>query len=209
MSDLDKEFSRKSRRIVKRRRDQHALKNVVSLRISDEEMVTLAMASRNSAKSISEIMREAYKWQGPHLDDINRHRIIRQLVGLMVSDIIEATDQRLRDSAVKSALDIQKLKHNVIGFSEETQRRNRELKDFLYKNLYRHYRVVRMQVKAERLISDLFNGYCAEPTILPNTAQFYISKRGLERTVCDYIAGMTDRFAIEEHQKLFNPLEKP
>mgnify|MGYP000035225815 CR=1 FL=1 len=156
-----------------------------------------------------EIMRETYKWQGPNLDDINRHRIIRQLVGLLVTDMIEATDQRLKDSAVKSAVDIQRLKHNVIGFSEETQRRNRELKDFLYKNLYRHYRVVRMQVKAERLISDLFNAYCAEPSILPGSVQPFIAKRGLERTICDHIAGMTDRYAIGEHQKLFNPLEKP
>jgi dGTPase len=115
----------------------------------------------------------------------------------------------LRDSKVNSPTDIQKLKHNVIGYSEEMQRRNRELKDFLYKKLYRHYRVVRMQVKAERIISDLFHAYCAEPAMLPEHVQFFIEKRGLERTICDYIAGMTDRYAIEEHQKLFNPLEKP
>ena len=66
-----------------------------------------------------------------------------------------------------------------------------------------------MQVKAERLISDIFNAYCAEPMMLPDTTQVNIEKRGLERTICDYIAGMTDRYAIEEHQRLFNPLEKP
>src|SRR5512147_1225648 len=126
-----------------------------------------------------EILRETYKWRGPHLDDINRHRIIRQLVGIMVTDMIEATDRRLRDSKVKSALDIQKLKHNVIGYSEEMQRRNRELKDFLYKKLYRHYRVTRMQVKAERLISDIFNLYCHEPMMLPDSTQANIEKRGL------------------------------
>ena len=156
-----------------------------------------------------EILRETYKWQGPNLDDVTRHRMIRQLVGLMVTDMVETTDKRLRDSYVKSALDIQKLNHNVIGYSEDMQRRNRELKDFLYKKLYRHYRVVRMQVKAERIISDLFQAYCSEPLMLPESAQNFIEKRGLERTVCDYIAGMTDRYAIEEHQKLFNPLEKP
>ncbi|HEX9841053.1 MAG TPA: deoxyguanosinetriphosphate triphosphohydrolase, partial [Anaerolineales bacterium] len=156
-----------------------------------------------------EILRETYHWRGPNLDDIERHRMIRQLVGLMVTDMIEATDRRLRESNVKSALDIQKLKHNVIGYSEEMQRRNRELKDFLYKNLYRHNRVVRMQVKAERLTSELFNAYRSEPLMLPRHAQSFIDKRGLERTICDYIAGMTDRFAIGEHQKLFNPLEKP
>jgi dGTPase len=66
-----------------------------------------------------------------------------------------------------------------------------------------------MQVKAERLISDIFNAYRTEPSMLPESVQSLIDKRGLERTICDYIAGMTDRYAIEEHQKLFNPLEKP
>jgi dGTPase len=83
------------------------------------------------------------------------------------------------------------------------------LKDFLYKKLYRHYRVVRMSVKAERQISDLFHDYCAEKAMLPEHVQNTIEKRGLERTICDYIAGMTDRYAIEEHQKLFNPMERP
>ncbi len=156
-----------------------------------------------------EILRQTFKWVGPTLDDLERHRMIRQLVGMMVTDMIEATDNRLKDSAAKSPLDLQKMKTNVIGYSEDVQRQNRELKDFLYKNMYSHYRVVRMAVKAERVISDLFNGYKAEPAILPDTAQNFIDKRGLERTICDYIAGMTDRFAIEEHQKLFNPSEKP
>jgi dGTPase len=156
-----------------------------------------------------EILRETYKWRGPNLDEIERHRMIRQLVGIMVTDMIESTDKRLQESRAKSALDLQRLKHNVIGYSEEMQRRNRELKDFLYKKLYRHYRVARMQVKAERLIADIFNAYRVEPMMLPDTTQTNIDKRGLERTICDYIAGMTDRYAIEEHQRLFNPLEKP
>jgi dGTPase len=156
-----------------------------------------------------EILRETYKWRGPGLDEIERHRMIRQLVGIMVTDMIEATDKRLQESRAKSALDLQRLKHNVIGYSEEMQRRNRELKDFLYKKLYRHYRVARMQVKAERLISDIFNAYRVDPLMLPNTTQTNIDKRGLERTICDYIAGMTDRYAIDEYQRLFNPLEKP
>jgi dGTPase len=122
--------------------------------------------------------------------------------------MVEATDKRLKESKAKSPLDLQKLKSNVIGYSEEMQRRNRELKDFLYKNMYRHYRVVRMSVKAENLITDLFNAYRSEPSMLPTLIQDSINVRGLERTICDYIAGMTDRYAIEEHQKLFNPLER-
>lgn len=159
--------------------------------------------------SLWEILRETYKWQGYTLSEMERHRMIRQLVGLMVTDMLQATDIRLKDSKAKTALDIQKLKYNIIGYSEEMQRRNRELKDLLYKKLYRHYRVVRMQIKAERVISELFHAYQAEPSMLPDHVQFFIEKRGLERTICDYIAGMTDRYAVEEHQKLFNPSEKP
>jgi dGTPase len=159
--------------------------------------------------AIWQILSETYNWRGPILSEMDRHRMIRQMVGIMVTDMVEATDKRLKESKANSALDIQKLNHNVVGFSVEMQRRNRELKDFLYKNMYRHYRVVRMQVKAERLISDLFNAYRAEPLMLPTTAQSGIEQHGLERAICDYIAGMTDRYAIEEHQKLFDQSEKP
>lgn len=156
-----------------------------------------------------EILKETYKWRGPILDDMERHRMIRQLVGLLVTDMIEATHARLQESGAKSPLDIQKMTTNVIGYSDDMRRRNRELKDFLYQKLYRHYRVVRMQVKAERIIANLFEAYCDEPSILPTHVQKMVSVRGLERTVCDYIAGMTDRFAVEEHARLFDPILKP
>jgi dGTPase len=159
--------------------------------------------------SLWEILKETYNWHGPDLDEIERHRMIRQLVGLMVTDMVRATDQRLKESGAKSALDLQKLNYNVIGYSEDMHRRNRELKDFLYQKLYRHYRVVRMQVKAENIIKNLFEAYIDEPAMLPAQYQKIVATRGLQRTVCDYIAGMTDRFAIEEHQRLFDPFFKP
>jgi len=128
---------------------------------------------------------------------------------LMVSDLLETTEERLRASNVRTVDDLQRLPYNVVVYSEETHRRSRQIKDLLYNNLYRHYRVIRMSVKAERIITDLFKAYCKEPSILPVHVQQVIAERGLERTVCDYIAGMTDRFAIEEHQKLFDPLMLP
>lgn len=156
-----------------------------------------------------ETLKETYNWRGPTLDDMERHRMIRQLVGLLITDMVHATDRRIRESAARSPLELQKLNYNVIGYSEDMQRRNRELKDFLYQKLYRHYRVVRMAVKAERIISDLFHAFHEEPTILSNHVQKLIPIRGLERTICDHIAGMTDRYAIEEHQRLFDPFLKP
>jgi dGTPase len=156
-----------------------------------------------------EILKESIGWRDGMLEDLVRHRLIRRLIGMEVSDLIYTAEQRLHESGVRSMEELQRLPSNVIGFSQEMHLRNRQLKDFLYQNLYRHYRVVRMAEKAERIISDLFRAYLDEPTILPNHIQALISERSEERVVCDYIAGMTDRFAVEEHQKLFDPMEKP
>ncbi len=156
-----------------------------------------------------EILVASVGWNTPTLDELTRHRLIRRLIGIEVSDLVHSTDQRLRESNVKSVVDLQRLAYNVIGFSEDTHRRNRQLKDFLYNNLYRHHRVVRMQVKAERIIQDLFDMYRSEPDILPRHVLALVDERGLERTICDYIAGMTDRYAVEEHQKLFDPSNRP
>ena len=139
------------------------------------------------------------------IDDLIRHRIIRRLIGTQVTDLVETTEQRLHESGVRSVEELQRLPYHVVGMSEDAQRRTRELKDFLYANLYRHYRVIRMAVKAEQLISDLFQAYIHESLILPVHVQSLIRTRRLERVACDYIAGMTDRYAIEEHRKMFNP----
>ena len=138
------------------------------------------------------------------LDSLSRHQIIRRLINFEVTDLIQSTDRYLRRSNVKTALDVQKLPFNVAGFSEDMYRRNRELKDFLFSNLYRHYRVVRMAAKSEIIVTELFNIYQANPKTLPTEVQEFIPERGLERTVCDYIAGMTDRFAIDEYKRLFD-----
>jgi dGTPase len=160
-----------------------------------------------------EIVLKSIGWTGGEMntdmDDLSRHRIVRRLIGIEVNDLIHSTDQRLRESGVRSVDELQRLPYNVVSFSEDTRRRNRELKDFLYNNLYRHFRVMRMAVKAERIVKDLFDAYCSEPMIMPKHIQEFIPERGLEQTVCYYIAGMTDRYAIEEHTKLFDPTKLP
>ena len=156
-----------------------------------------------------EILIESTRWRGTILDELTRHRLIRRLIGMEVSDLVETTHSRLLESGVNSVAELQNLSYNVMSFSEDTYRRNRELKDFLYNKLYRHHRVVRMAVKAEQIINDLFVSYLAEPSILPDHIQRSAEEYGHERTICDYIAGMTDRFAIEEHKKLFDPVIKP
>ncbi len=169
-------------------------------------MITARMLE---GRSMWEIGSKSVGWRGGELDDLTRHRIIRRLTGLMVTDMIQSTDQRLRESGARTVDDLQRLPYNIVGFSEDMHRRNRELKDFLYANMYRNYRVVRMAVKAEKILTDLFQAYQAEATIMPKHVQEWVKERGLERTICDYIAGMTDRYAIEEHQKLFDPTVLP
>lgn len=161
-----------------------------------------------SGITLWEILAEAASWRTPELDSLTRHEMIRHLIGLEVNDLVETTHQAIQASGIRSVDELQRLPYNVIGFSEDMYRRNRELKDFLYAKLYRHHRVMRMAVKAERVIGDLFQAYRSEPSMLPDHVQRQIDQRGLERTICDYIAGMTDRYAVEEHQKLFDPLTK-
>ena len=143
------------------------------------------------------------------ITDIQRHEIIRKLIGYEIQELILHTDQTLTQHQIDSVKKVKRFTENVVNYSPELRKQNRKLKNFLYENLYYQYRVIRMSVKAEQVISDLFNRYLANPRILPNHIQQRIEQVGLHRMICDYIAGMTDRFAIEEHQKLFNPAIKP
>jgi len=158
---------------------------------------------------IWEVIRESIGWKTNDFDELMRHRVIRKLIGLEVTDVVHTTADTLRQSGVQSVEELQRLPYNVVGFSEPMLRRNRELKDFLFHNLYHHYRVVRMAMKAEEIITALFKAYTREPKVLPPHIRSWVEERGLARAVGDYIAGMTDRFAIEEYQKLFEPRTRP
>ena len=148
------------------------------------------------------------------LGDMARHRAIRALIGLEVTALLEETERRLQAVNARSVEDIRSLPGNadwnspIVGFSAEMEGYNRALKDFLYQNLYRHYRVMRMAAKASRFIQELFTAYIAQPIQLPTEVQARIPEEGLYRVVCDYIAGMTDRYALDEYRKLFEPYER-
>jgi len=160
-----------------------------------------------------ELVRESIGSRGREtetLDELTRHRLIRRLIGLEVEDLVHATDRRIVEAGIKSVEDLQRLPHNVVGWSTNMAARNQELKHYLFGNMYRHYRVVRMQVKAENILSDLFQAYVLHPTQLPPEVQQRAeAKNDLPRAVCDYLAGMTDRFALDEHYKLFDPHTRP
>jgi len=140
--------------------------------------------------------------------DMDRHRIIRRLVGKEVSDMIHASQAQLEEHQIETIADIRNLGQNIVTHSDEVKRMNRQLKDFLYKNLYTHWRIMRMDLKARRFIGDLFEAYLKSPIILPTSVQQQASQKNLHRTICDYIAGMTDRFALQEYERLFDPMTR-
>ena len=96
----------------------------------------------------------------------------------------------------------------LVRLSGETARKNKQLKAFLYRQLYRHYKVERMRIKAERFVTLLFTSYKENPTLLPRKLQQRFDEHGKERVICDYIAGMTDRSALDEYKRLYEPYER-
>ena len=134
-----------------------------------------------------------------------RHEAVRDLIGAMVTDCLTETQQRLKEAAPSNVVDIRALGRPVVSFSEAMHEIDRSLKDFLFSNMYRHDRVNKMTIKARDVVSELFNLLLAEPEKLPVEWQHNIDGKNNEQTaqvVADYIAGMTDRFAYDEHDKL-------
>lgn len=156
-----------------------------------------------------ETLKASLAWDGTGFDRLWRHRLVRRLLGLLVDDVIEATAWRIDTTGVRSPDDVRALPENVVKPSDAVQTMTRELKHFLYAQLYCHPRVVRMQIKAERILTALFEAYIAEPHQLPREEQAKLDERSLHRVVCDYIAGMTDRYALQEYAKMFDPFERP
>ncbi len=141
------------------------------------------------------------------LTKVDRHRLVRDLIGWGVGDVVHTTSRRLEEEQIDSLDKVRRRGSPIIGFSDEGHERHRELKVFLLGKLYRHWRVVRMGAKARRVLEALFQTYVQEPAQLPSTIQERVRGQdaSLERIVCDYIAGMTDRFALDEVARLFDP----
>ena len=139
-----------------------------------------------------------------------RRRAIRRLIGKEVSDAIRHTDARLRELGIDSVDKLRDLGYNIASVSPEREEMNRELKQFLLSKFYRHYRVMRMANKASRTLTDLYRAYVEQPMMLPTEvrAKEKGEEQGLRRVICDYIAGMTDRYALAEHARLFDPNER-
>ena len=135
-----------------------------------------------------------------------KHEFIRRLISYFVDDIIKTTQENLSIYNPQSYDDIRYAGKAMVVFSEKTLKENKDLKSFLFKNMYRHYKILRMTSKAGRIIKNLFLFYMNEPDIIPFDSQksmIPVSIKERAIFIADFIAGMTDKFAIEEHRRLF------
>ncbi len=136
------------------------------------------------------------------------YQTISALIGLLITDICTTTSSNITGLGITSLDDLRRVNRSVVHFNEDITRRNMALKRFLFQNLYRHHKVDKMRVKAEIFITRLFETYLSHPNLLPPKYQSRMERFGLQRVVCDYIAGMTDRFALDEYKRLFEPYER-
>ncbi len=138
------------------------------------------------------------------------HEIIRRMIDRQVVDLLTSTQKRLDETKPKDIEAVRAHSEPLVGFSDDMAQQSQELKRFLRENLYRHYRVHRMSIKAQKTVESLFEGLFHDIRLLPHSYQEQIQQRGggepqRARVVADYIAGMTDRFALLEYRRLFNP----
>ncbi len=141
-------------------------------------------------------------------DEMDRRRVGRELINMAVTDLLDTASAALHEHGIASPEQARHHATNLITFSPAMSEKNAELRLFLRAHLYRHYRVMRMAVKAQRLIGELFDACMRDRSVLPEGVQARLQSRDAHRVICDYVAGMTDRFALEEHRKLFDPEER-
>ncbi len=155
------------------------------------------------------LWRETFVHVGQKYPSLNEERHIYQtishLIGRLIHDVVDTTASRIAEQGIDSALAVRKHGERLVAFSPEVDEKNRQLKRFLFRYLYRHHRVERMRVKAERFLTMIFESYRSNPTLLPRSYQEKFEVYGKERVICDFLAGMTDRYALEEYRKLFEP----
>jgi dGTPase len=181
--------------------DNHDLDDgLTSGLISEQALLGIPLLKRITAQ-----INENYK----KIDvDKRRYQIIKRLIDTQVTDLIHATEERLNKASPRSPQDIRKLNKRIVNFSTEMISERKPLRKLLLEDFYHHYHIIRMSTKAKRFIQELFNTYIKNEKQLPDSVQKRIKEDGLWRSVCDHIAGMTDRSTLDEYQKLFDPYTK-
>ncbi len=135
----------------------------------------------------------------------DRYVLVRELLGMAIDAVIEHSEERIRAAAVASIDDVRAQPLVLVGPDDALAGQLAELKRFLYEHFYFHHRLIRMTRKADHILERIYGAYCETPSMLAPDVRRQAEALGLERAVVDYLAGMTDRFAIKEYRRLFDP----
>ena len=131
--------------------------------------------------------------------------VIRKLIDWQVGDLLEATTRNLREQQIQCIQDVRRCSMLLVSPGAEVKNLQAGLEAFLRENVYRHYRILRMAYKGQRILREMFAEFCRHPDALPTRYRKRAEQAGLQQTVCDYLAGMTDRYAQDEYLRLFQP----
>ncbi|MCK5187866.1 MAG: deoxyguanosinetriphosphate triphosphohydrolase [Deltaproteobacteria bacterium] len=137
-----------------------------------------------------------------------KYQTISTLIGYLINDVVRYSLENIKQNRIETFEDVKAVNRILVSYSKQADEQTAELKAFLQKNVYQHYKVERMRVKAERYVTLLFSTFKDNPTLLPQKYRERIEIESKERVICDYIAGMTDRYALDEYKKLFEPYER-
>ncbi len=143
--------------------------------------------------------------------DMFKYQVVKELIDMQVKDLLASTSKRLEQAGFKSSADVKKSKEPTVAFSATMHQEREQLQGLLNERLYHHYRVERMTAKARRIVQDLFDVYLKNPKQLPYSVyprQVKFTEAQKYELICNYIASMTDRFALDEHKRLFDPYQK-
>lgn len=173
-----------------------------------DDGLTSGILDQESLMEVSLWRRFAEKLDPTLSPKLRQSAVVRAVIDAQSTDLIATTEANIERLKIVDPDDIRSCDESVARFSPGMDEERRELKKFLFTNMYKSHRVVRMESKTTRVVRELFDAYYAEPKLLPPAVRKNMDEVGKRRIVCDYIAGMTDKFALEEHRKLFDPLAR-
>jgi dGTPase len=183
-----------------------------------DDGIRAGLITLEDLQSVTLVRRHTQAVDALHTELTGRRRVhetIRRMINEVVGDVIQASAARLQDAAPADIDAVRRCSHALIDLSDDMRAEHLELKQFLREHVYRHHRVLRMTVKAQRVIDALFSAFMSDVRLMPSEhceaaqrAAGGAGETGKARVVCDYVAGMTDRYAIREHRRLFDPAER-
>ena len=138
---------------------------------------------------------------------LKKYQVVRSIINELISDFSKNTLNNLEYYRVSTVDDVRHAPIRIAAFGAEVAEKNKELKQFLHKNMYSHRKVLRMEFKAELTLEGIFKAYTKMPRLLPEPVQKNAQRGSLDRRICDYVSGMTDRYAINEYQNLYSAVD--